>query len=145
MWMSIGSFEPYTYRLGIIHSFWETKKDGTKKVKWQSLDRVNAGNGNTVVATGEYVESPVDTMSKKFMLLDASECLEADNGNSLLSTALPSPSSGNSDVQFSRGNGCPPMATRLYFQIEDEEEEDYFEIVAEGKYDVYLMQQQRTN
>ena len=39
----------------------------------------------------------------------------------------------------------PPVATRLYFQIEDEEEEDYFEIVAEGKYDVYLMQQQRTN
>ena len=85
----------YNYRLGIIDSFWETKKDGTKKVKWQSLDRVNAGNGNTVVATGEYVESPVDTMSKKFMLFDASECLEADNGNSLLSTALPSPSSGN--------------------------------------------------
>lgn len=112
----------YQFRLGIIESFWEMKNTGEKRVKWQLLDRVNAGNGNFVVATGEYVDSPLHTMHGKFMMFNEHEVL----------TPSTMPQKMISDDRS-------PSATRLYFQVRDEEDDGYYEIVADEKYDVYLI------
>ena len=138
----------YQFRLGIIESFWEMKNTGEKKVKWKSLDRINAGNGNIVVATGEFVESPIETMSKKFMMFEEHQVLIPSNDSSdVLASKTPSAKSLRVSVTTTTTTSatnsfsadCPLSTSRSYFQIKSEEDDGYYEIIADEIHDVYFL------